>query len=135
MSKISFWCCIIVALPAWLFDYFMYCTFVSQKISFCCSLIVALPSRVFDSFMYWPFVSNKTSLCSCFIVAFPAMVFDTIKYYFEVSPKCSGKQRTLSLTKQTPFDLVLEWTSWRWSCEECPWRFCSRKKLMKHLVL
>ena len=52
----------------------------SAILPFVVALMVALPARVFDSFMYCPFVLSKTSLCSCLMVALPTRVLDSFMY-------------------------------------------------------
>ena len=77
-----------VAVPAWVFDTFLYCPFVLSKISFGCRLMVALPARVFYSFMYCPFLFSKMPLWICFMVALYARVFFSI-------PSCTALHEVL----------------------------------------
>ena len=56
---------------------FIYSPFVLSKIRFCSCLVITLPARVFDSFMYSSLVCTKISLLREFFAALLASVFDS----------------------------------------------------------
>ena len=68
---------LIVALPARVFDSFMYYHLMFSK-TFPLRELSILLARVLDSVMYIPLMFIKTSLCTCLIVALPARVFDSL---------------------------------------------------------
>ena len=71
---------LIVALPARVFDSFMYYHLMFSKTFPLRELLSILLARVLDSIMYIPFMFIKTSLCSCLRVALSARVFNSFMY-------------------------------------------------------
>ena len=62
LSKIPLWSCLMITLPAWVFDSaFMYSPVMLSKTSSWICLTVALFVRVFDSVKYYHFMLSKTS--------------------------------------------------------------------------
>lgn len=76
LSKHTLCSCLMVTLPACLFDNFMRCPFVVRKFTLYCCLMVAIPAWISYFFMNYPLLSNKFIPWSFQMATFPAWVFE-----------------------------------------------------------
>ena len=86
---------------------FMYGLMVSCKTTLLVKLQVALPANVFDSFIYCPLMFSKVYLPGCLIVAQPTREFDPFMYCPFVLSKSSPLRKLQAIICTRVFDFFM----------------------------